>query len=182
VELPLIFFVDFMVKQSAMASAGQWKDLAAERGETAGDEKFFDLLETTLHDKSPEAVERLAVFYACMGLGFVGFYGGQTEFLRRKMKEMAARLQSASESAMGAGLAGGNAARICPDAYEHVDTRDMVEPPSTQLLGIGIALLGLVAVLFVANAYLYHDRSKELSSTLGTINDRAEATTQASAK
>ena len=131
IEIVLMFFVDFMIKESALPWAKEWKELAFERNELAGDEKFFDLLEDTLKDRSPSAPERLAVFYTCLGLGFTGWYTGQPEFLRRKMKEIAGRLQTATESG------GGDIARICPDAYEHVDTRDLVEPPGTKLLGIG---------------------------------------------
>jgi cytochrome bd-type quinol oxidase subunit 1 len=40
----------------------------------AGDEKFFDLLEETLNDSSEDASERLAVYYTCLGLGFMGMY------------------------------------------------------------------------------------------------------------
>jgi hypothetical protein len=79
VELPLMFFCDFMIKESALPWAREWKELAFERHEMAGDEKFFDLLEETLKDKSPNANDRLAVFYTCMGLGFSGWYTGQPE-------------------------------------------------------------------------------------------------------
>lgn len=43
VELPLIFFVDFMVRESRLNFASQWPELGRERNELAGDEKFFDL-------------------------------------------------------------------------------------------------------------------------------------------
>ena len=108
IELPLMFFCDFMIKESALPWARDWKELAFDRHEMAGDEKFFDLLEETLKDKSPSAIGRLAVFYVCIGLGFSGWYTGQPEYLRRKMKEIAARLQASGQLA--------EAQRICPDA------------------------------------------------------------------
>jgi type IV/VI secretion system ImpK/VasF family protein len=165
-ELMLMFFSDFMIKESALPWAREWKELAFERHEMAGDEKFFDLLEETLKDKSPIANDKLAVFYICMGLGFSGWYTGQPEYLRRKMKEIAARLQAAGHFA--------EAQRICPDAYEKVDTRDLIEPPGTKLIGIAIALIGLMIVLFVAYGFLYRDSSEKLMGATKQIIDSSK--------
>ena len=165
IELPVMFFCDFMIKESALSWAREWKELAFERHEMAGDEKFFDLLEETLKDKSPGANERLTVFYTCIGLGFSGWYTGQPEYLRRKMKEIAARLQAGGHFA--------DAQRICADAYEKVDTRDLIEPPGTQLVGIGIALVGLIIVLFFAYGFLYRDSAKKLNDALKKVEDNA---------
>jgi len=166
IELPLIFFCDFMIKASALPWAGEWKELAFERHEMAGDEKFFDLLEETIKDRSPAANDRLAVFYTCVGLGFTGWYTSQPEYLRRKMKEIAARLQAA-----GGGL--GDVRRICPDAYEKVDSRDLVEPPGLKLVGIGIILFGLTFVLFFAYVFLYRDSAKALADSLKAVESNA---------
>ena len=160
-ELVVMFFCDFMIKESALPWARDWKELAFERHEMAGDEKFFDMLEETLKDKSPSANDRLAVFYTCMGMGFTGWYTGQPEYLRRKMKEIAARLQATG------GYSESN--RICPDAYEKVDTRDLIEPPGTKLIGMAIALVGLIIVLFFAYGYMYKDASKKLNNSLAQV-------------
>ena len=167
IELPLIFFCDFMIKESPLPWAREWKELAFERHEMAGDEKFFDLLEETLKDRSPAANDRLAVFYCCMGLGFTGWYTGQPEYLRRKMKEIAARLQAAGQFT--------EAQKICPDAYEKVDTRDLIEPPGTKLVGIGIALVGLMIVLFFTYGFGYYDSSSTLKAELKKIIDNSNA-------
>lgn len=165
IELPLMFYCDFMIKESALPWAREWKELAFERHEMAGDEKFFDLLEETLKDKSPTANERLAVYYTCMGLGFTGWYTGQPEYLRRKMKEIAARLQAAGQFS--------ETQRICADAYDKVDTRDLIEPPGTKLIGIAIALVGLIIVLFFTYGYLYHDSSNKLMDALRTVEKKS---------
>ena len=47
VELPLLFFVDYMIKESDLDFVRQWHELAHERNELAGDEKFFDMLDET---------------------------------------------------------------------------------------------------------------------------------------
>ncbi|KPK75792.1 MAG: hypothetical protein AMJ79_09675 [Phycisphaerae bacterium SM23_30] len=162
IERILVFFVDFMIKESNLSFAGDWPELAAEMwGEMAGDEKFFDLLEETLLDKSHAASQRLAVFYTCMGLGFTGFYTGQPEYLRKAMMQCASRIGDMMEADENA--------RICPDTYQIVDTSDLIEPPSRKLLGIAIALVGLIIVLAVANFFLYKYRSQDLSQALTNI-------------
>ena len=174
IELPLMFFCDFMIKESFLPWAREWKELAFERQEMAGDEKFFDLLEETIKDKSPGANDRLAVYYTCMGTGFTGWYTGQPEYLRRKMKEIAARLQAAGQF--------NESQRICSDAYEKVDTRDLIEPPGTKLVGIGIALVGLIVVLFFTYGFLYRDASNRMVSALHTIEAKSNITADTAGK
>jgi type IV/VI secretion system ImpK/VasF family protein len=161
IDIVLMFFVDFMIKSSAISNAGDWQELAFERKELAGDEKFFDLLEETLGDRSEQANERLSIYYTCMGLGFTGWYTGQPEYLRKKMLECSTRIRGLIDT--------DQSARICPESYENVNTSDLVQPPSASLVGIGIALLGLVIVLFIANAYMYRSSSSELTKALGDI-------------
>jgi len=164
IEEVLIFFVDSMIAESNLPFSHQWHQnrLAYEGKELAGDEKFFDLLEETLSDSSKAATERLAVFYTCMGLGFAGFYAGQPEHLRRKMLDCKARIREMMDV--------DEFSRICPQAYEHVDTRDFAEPPGRKLLAIAIALIGSVIVLFVANLLLFQSSSRELRKALTEIN------------
>ena len=174
IELPLMFFCDFMIKESALPWARDWKELAFERHEMAGDEKFFDLLEETLKDRAPAANDRLAIFYTCIGLGFTGWYSGQPEYLRRKMKEIGSRLQASGSTQFA------DVQRICSDAYEKVDTRDLIEPPGTKLLGIAIILVGLIIVLFFTYAFLYRDSAQAETKALQTIRDKAHSTADSS--
>ena len=48
INLILIFYVDFMIKESDLNIAQEWVELAFDEQELAGDEQFFDLLEQTL--------------------------------------------------------------------------------------------------------------------------------------
>jgi type VI protein secretion system component VasF len=163
IEEVLIFFVDSLIADSNLPYANDWHQnrLAYERKDLAGDEKFFDLLEETLKDSSEAATERLAVFYTCMGLGFRGFYSGQPEYLRKKMLECSSRLRNVMDV--------DEFSRICPRAYDHVDTSDLVEPPGTKLVGITIALLGLVVVILIANVSLFKISARELLEALRKI-------------
>jgi type IV/VI secretion system ImpK/VasF family protein len=165
IEPPLVFFCDFMIRESALPWARDWKPLALEPGQTGGDQKFFALLDETLRDTSPQANDRLEVFYTCLGLGFTGQYTGQPDPLRRYMNEIAARLQAAGQFT--------DSQRICPDAYENIDSRDLVEPPGARLAGIAVALAGLIVVLFCVYGWLYHDTAQKLTTSLQTVKTRA---------
>jgi len=100
-----------------------------------------------------------------MGLGFTGWFTGQPEQLREKMQQVARRIRDRMQS---------DESRLCPAAYEHVDTTDLVEPPGYSLLGMGLALVGLVALLMVANAYLYENASDRLQQALTGIEQKVE--------
>src|SRR5204863_8355864 len=131
-ELPLIFFVDSMISESSLPFAAQWNQnrLAYDRQELDGDEKFFDLLDETLKENGEEAAERLAVFYICIGVGFTGIYFKQPEFLRKTMLSIAPRIRHLVEN--------DQSAKICPEAYEGVDTRNLVQPPSSRMVIVGL--------------------------------------------
>jgi len=159
--LVLLFFVDFMIRNSRLSFAFDWNDLARDENELAGDQKFFELLEETIADRSDAATERLAVYYTCLGLGFTGFYTGQPEFLRRKMLELSARLRSL--------IRADTAERVCPEAYENVNTDNLIQPPTGSLVGVMIALVGMLVVVFVANAWLFNKSKADLEQNVRSI-------------
>jgi type VI secretion system protein ImpK len=164
VEFPLTFFVDSMIAESQLPDAAQWHQhrLAYERKELAGDEKFFDFLDETLSDPSPEATERLQVFYTCIGVGFTGWYASQPEYLRGKMLDISQRIRSAMET--------NRSARICPEAYEHLDTRDLIQPP--MLGGIAVIFVGLCLIVLTVEIYLFRASSLSLTDSLTAISSQ----------
>lgn len=161
-ELPLIFFIDSMLAESSLPLAGQWNQnrLAYDRNELAGDEKFFDLLEETMKDSRPEASERLAVFYVCIGLGFTGIYFNQPEYLRKTMLTIAPRIRQSMEVDQNA--------RMCPEAYEGVDTRDLIQPPGSRMALLGIIFLCFILAVLVTYFLMYSDTKDAL---LGSMNE-----------
>ncbi len=161
IELPLIFFVDFVIKESKLTFAYDWYELGRERNELAGDEKFFDLLDENLVDSSDAATERLVIFYTCIGLGFTGVYTGQPESIQRLMSKISARISGMMDA--------DEKSYICPEAYENVDDRDFVEPPSTKLVGIGIILIGLILVWSIAYFFLLKWTLDDVTTSLDTI-------------
>jgi type VI protein secretion system component VasF len=169
IELPMMFFVDSLISEGQLHFAGQWNQnrLAYEKNELAGDEKFFDLLDENLKDQSEEASERLAVFYVCIGLGFNGVYFKQPELLRKTMLTIAPRIKRSIEV--------DEAAKICPDAYEALDTRDLTEPPSRRVFVIGLIFLCLAVAALVSYLWLYHSSFNDLNSAFSAITDQNPA-------
>jgi type IV/VI secretion system ImpK/VasF family protein len=160
-EIILLYFVDSMIRTGRLWFAQTWKDLAHERNKMAGDEDFFDQLDEALKDPSEGATQRLGVFYTCLGLGFTGWYAGQPEFLRKKMLEISARLAGQIDA--------GRTSRICPEAYEHVNTTDLVQPPGQKIGALVVALAVLAATVFAANAVLYIDKRSRVESALKAV-------------
>ncbi len=156
----LLFFVDFMIHTSDLSFASDWQNLAYEEQEMGGEQKFFDMLDQTLADRSEAATERVAIYYICMGLGFTGWFSGQPEYLRRKMLECSARLRNqvnADESAS-----------VCPEAY-NADTRMLFKPIRSSLVGMTIVLVVLVLAVLAINIQQYFEKSKQLQDTLATL-------------
>lgn len=89
IERPLIFFIDFTVKEGRFPFSNEWKELARNYNELSGDEKFFDLLSENLDD--PEASDRLYLFYLMMGLGFDGAFINDKEYVECRMRLCATR-------------------------------------------------------------------------------------------
>jgi len=162
-EMPTIFFVDSMIAESRLSCAAQWHQdrLAYKENELAGDEMFFDFLDETLNDSSPEATERLVIFYVCMGVGFTGWYATQPEYLRKKMETIARRIAGAMEP--------DPAARICPEAYQYLDTRNLIEKPTIKIGAIALIFLALCLVVLAVNFYLFKVGSVGLAQSLHEI-------------
>ena len=174
-ELPIIFFVDSMIAESSLQCASEWhrNRLAYAQNELAGDEKFFDFLDETLADASAQATERLVIFFVCLGLGFTGWYATQPEYLRKKMETVAKRIAGTMDHE--------HAQRICPEAYQYLDPRNLIDPPSTKIGAIALAFLALCIVVIAVNFYLYLAGSKAFRLSLDEII-KHDLTNQAPAK
>jgi type IV/VI secretion system ImpK/VasF family protein len=163
VERPLVYFVDFMIEESSLPFAREWKQNRLQNemySVNDGDEHFFDLLDEALRDTSRQATERLTVFYTCLGLGFTGFYAGQPEYLRRKMMEMNARIREIADT--------DTSSRVVPEAYEHVDTSDLIQPPGRSLVSLLVAVAVVIIAVFGASVWIYLDESSDMREAIGT--------------
>ena len=92
IEQPLIFFIDYTIKEGNFPFSEAWREIARDYNELSGDEKFFEQLAVTLDD--PDSAEQLVMFYLFMGLGFDGCHAGDPEYIQRRMKVCAARFPS----------------------------------------------------------------------------------------
>lgn len=161
IERPLVYFIDYMIEESSLPFAGEWKSQRLQNemfSVNDGDEHFFDLLDETLRDTSEQGTERLAVFYQCLGLGFTGFYQGQPEYLRRKMMEMNARLREFVDMELSS--------RVVPEAYEHVDTSDLIQPPARSLIGLVVAVVAVIVSIIVVSVVLYLQQTDQMRAAL----------------
>lgn len=164
VELPLMYFVDSMIIESGGTLGKNWNALQLERGRMVGDDQFWDLLEETLADGGESATERLGVFYTCVGLGFTGAYNGKNDQLRRYMQKMQTRLLRRIDADKDA--------KIVPEAYEHVNTANLIEPPGRSLVGVTIALIGTVVVLLFANVFFFRQARADLARAVGEVREQ----------
>ena len=168
VRLALVCFVDHMVTRSRLVANAQWKTLAEEEDPPiyTYDEVFFDPeLRDAMDDRSEAGNERLAVFYTCMGLGFLGYFEDRPQEVRNRMKEIAGRIRNTMDS--------DESRKICPEAYEFTNTTDLTEPPLRPLVPMAVALVGLVLVSLVLWGYLYWDGSRQLRRDVETVIDRS---------
>jgi type VI protein secretion system component VasF len=89
IERPLVFFIDFMVKEGSFPFNRDWRELGRNYNELSGDEKFFNILSESLGDN--RAHNAIPLFYTMLGLGFEGAYIQDHQFIDKTMKECAAR-------------------------------------------------------------------------------------------
>jgi type VI protein secretion system component VasF len=81
IEKPLIFFIDYIVREGRFPFRDNWHILARNYNELSGDEKFFDLLEESL--QAPDVKNLSALFFLMIGLGFDGMYRRKQDHIQR---------------------------------------------------------------------------------------------------
>jgi type VI protein secretion system component VasF len=84
IEKPLVFFIDYMVKEGRFPFRQEWIELSRKYNELSGDEKFFDLLSQALNH--PELHSSCVLFYIMLGLGFDGAYHYNHEYIKHCMQ------------------------------------------------------------------------------------------------
>lgn len=161
VRLPLVGFVDFMMRESKHPFSRTWRSLAEEEKQLGLDQRFFEMLDETLADSSEKATERLAVFHTCIGLGFTGMYIGQPDHLRRKQLEITARIRNKFDT--------DPAARITPEAYEQTDKRVLQQPVAQGVVSWVILLVVLTVGAVVSNVSLYKSAARKLDASLTKV-------------
>jgi len=162
-ELPIIFFVDNVIATSPLKFASQWAQnrLANDRRELAGDERFFDFFEQDKADPSEEAAERLAVYYVCFGLGFMGMYQGRPDQIRQYMDQIFPRIRQWMDS--------DPRTKISEEAYRATDSRVLTEPPNNKIILVALVFLFLCFASLAVYYGLYVSASSELTNAVRKI-------------
>jgi type IV/VI secretion system ImpK/VasF family protein len=167
-ELPILFFVDNIICTSRLKFAQQWAEsrLAKERkNELAGDERFFDFVRQDMTDPSEEAVERLAVYCTCFGLGFTGMYVTQPDQMRSLVEQIFPRIKQWTDS---------DRAKISEEAYKHTDTRILTAPPNNKIILVTICFVFLSLCVLALYYALYIKASSDLTGAIQQITDNAK--------
>jgi len=84
IEKPLVFFIDYIVKEGRFSFREDWRELSRNYNELSGDEKFFDLLNETL--RHPDYENSFTLFYVMLGLGFSGIYRYKNNYVEQCMQ------------------------------------------------------------------------------------------------
>jgi type VI protein secretion system component VasF len=84
IQKPLVFFIDYMVKEGCFPFREEWWELSRNYNELSGDEKFFDLLAETM--KNPDVESSFTLYYIMLGLGFDGVYRYKQDNIEQYMR------------------------------------------------------------------------------------------------
>jgi type VI secretion system protein ImpK len=170
IEMPLIFFVDSIIAESQLSFRERWHEnrLAAERGELAGDDKFFDMLDECLAEATEEATERLAVYFTCLGLGFTGKYSGDPLQIDTRIQRITHRIRRRW-------LSRDFEKKLCLTCYEHTDKSDLPKPTRDSVTRIVVIWAFGIIALIVAYAYFYQSSAGELRALVEEFASPASA-------
>ncbi|MDR2864889.1 MAG: DotU family type IV/VI secretion system protein [Spirochaetaceae bacterium] len=90
IERPLVFFIDYTVKEGKFPFRQEWRELARAYNELSGDEKFFDLLSAALDD--PVQKDTVVLYDVMLGLGFDGDRRSDPSYIENCMKRCASKI------------------------------------------------------------------------------------------
>ena len=162
-ELPMVFFVDSMICASQLPFNQRWADnrLAVTlKNQQAGDERWFEFLENDLHDPSDDARERLAIYYTCLGVGFMGMYVGSPGKLIEYMNQIFPRI--------GPFMKKNPTARLTEEAYKHTNTTILTEEPSKWIVVVLVVFVFLVCSALALYSGLYVKASNRANEFVKT--------------
>jgi type VI protein secretion system component VasF len=89
IERPLVFFIDYVVKEGKFPFKNDWRELARKYNELSGDQKFFELLDSDLD--APQESDTIILYDIMLGLGFSGDKKSDPGYVENCMKRCAAK-------------------------------------------------------------------------------------------
>jgi hypothetical protein len=138
------------------------------------DQEFWTGLDKTLAEPgTPASDERLEVYAACIGLGYVGEHiflpePERFETIRREMRKIWTRIKEKYDF--------GERQRITPQTYEWTETDDLRPPRVSGTMTYAIVLSVMVIGLLVAQFMLYRSSRRELAQSLERLDQQMQAT------
>jgi type VI protein secretion system component VasF len=174
VEPALVALMDDVVKTGPVSWRQDWKSMYEESFNAAYMDDFYTKLEELIAEPPSEVNrDRMAVFYTCLGLGFMGkarLDGDDRGLPRRRMSEMrASRIAELVEQTTERPL--------LPEITTIVDRRQFIRPSTDPLIPAAIALVVMTLGLILGTMYLYSEGKRGLSTPLEQIRamDEREA-------
>jgi type VI protein secretion system component VasF len=167
-ELPLIFFIDYMIATSNLPIAEEWDKnrLASSKSIITGDKKFFDIFEEIYSKHDPQYDECLDMFYLFLVLGFKGYYENNPEMIENIMHRISNRvpeIQLKQTSHV-----------ICKKNYERTCTDSFVYKVFLPIRTILWPLLVLLLIAFGINFVIFYKTSLPLLSELKGIEENTQ--------
>ena len=143
VRYALVTTADQVILSSPWANRAAWSMQLQEAevyGTREGGKRFFQLVEETLADSSPDSVPMAMVLFHCMGIGFQGNLRNERDQLQRLRQQLADR----------AHVSGQMEEKLTPDAYGRNSDLSTLKLPT---MGIArFVLIGLAAIVFALAA------------------------------
>lgn len=164
VRYALVTTADQVILSSPWQNRAGWSMQLQEAevyGTREGGKRFFQLVDQTLADPTPDAQALALVLFHCMGLGFQGELRNDRAELQRIRQHLFDKAQ------LGARLAG----RLAPDAYERNSDKSTLKLPT-----VGIFRLVLVGLAAIAFALLAGNAATAWTNR--TINQELEKVSQ----
>lgn len=170
---PLVYFTDYQIRNSALPFAFDWHDIAEEDfDELAGDEQFFKVFEADVAKDTPTAIERLALYHECLGLGFAGMYALEPaavpEYMRQARARIAAKLGKEAFDRFDS--------RLTQQAYEQTDDSELPPERTSRLLSyVAVAAVVVCLLMIGLTFYVYRSQTGEYVNALDRLSPPATA-------
>lgn len=163
IELSFIYFIDSMLVAAGLTEWNDCRIAVNEYNRRAGDNEFFDFLCDAEAETDEASDAKLAFYYCCIGLGYVGMYEDDLDRLHDIMRRLEPRVRPFMDRDV--------LSRITPEAYKH--NLEIVVSPDAVPRYLGILLLagGTILAIVISIIYLYFDAFSGLSNVLSRITD-----------
>jgi type IV/VI secretion system ImpK/VasF family protein len=166
VQMPVVFFIDYMVKEGKFTFRDEWRELARNFNELSGDEKFFDLLQQTL--SSPSGENAAELFYIMLGMGFKGVYGDRPDYIKQCMDFCA-------QKALKGGLPDFSREPILPRPAGKNSVRNPFARRFTVKFALAVSAVFLI-ICFIINLISFSGRSASYRAILSRTSADAVPT------